>query len=285
VHESTYQRCAALIESANSLIITAGAGMGVDSGLPDFRGAEGFWRAYPSLAAARIGFEDIANPRAFRGQPRRAWGFYGHRLDLYRNTVPHTGFQILREIATHLTHGAFIFTSNVDGQFQKAGFDAGRIYECHGSIHHLQCVEGCKGEIWSAEGFEPQVNVARCQLISSLPVCPHCGDTARPNVLMFYDGEWFDHRVAEQGKRLNAWLDTVNQPVIIELGAGTHIPTVRRFSEDCGLPLIRINPTEPQVPSRSSALGLRLGALDALRGIHAALQERGFMPGDLNQRA
>ena len=37
--------------------------MGVDSGLPDFRGTQGFWRAYPALGRARIAFESIASPR------------------------------------------------------------------------------------------------------------------------------------------------------------------------------------------------------------------------------
>ena len=47
-------------DQADGLLITAGAGMGVDSGLPDFRGTEGFWRAYPALAQAHIRFESIA---------------------------------------------------------------------------------------------------------------------------------------------------------------------------------------------------------------------------------
>lgn len=70
------RRCADLLAEADGLLITAG----VDSGLPDFRGTEGFWRAYPALARAQIRFEEIANPRAFARDPKLAWGFYGHRL-------------------------------------------------------------------------------------------------------------------------------------------------------------------------------------------------------------
>ena len=44
---------AELIEQADALVIAAGAGMGVDSGLPDFRGNAGFWNVYPALRAAR----------------------------------------------------------------------------------------------------------------------------------------------------------------------------------------------------------------------------------------
>lgn len=44
-----FEESAALIAQADGLVVAAGAGMGVDSGLPDFRGREGFWRAYPAL--------------------------------------------------------------------------------------------------------------------------------------------------------------------------------------------------------------------------------------------
>jgi NAD-dependent SIR2 family protein deacetylase len=59
--ESQIQRAAQLIHEADGVIIAAGAGMGVDSGLPDFRGNEGFWKAYPALAAARIDFQQAAS--------------------------------------------------------------------------------------------------------------------------------------------------------------------------------------------------------------------------------
>src|SRR5262245_30593223 len=115
------QRCAELVSAADALLITAGAGMGVDAGLPDFRGTEGFWRAYPALARARLRFEEIANPEHFFSDPTLAWGFYGHRLNLYRRTPPHAGHHILRRWADRMANGAFVFTSNVDGLFQKAG--------------------------------------------------------------------------------------------------------------------------------------------------------------------
>ena len=54
------EKAAALIREADALLIGAGAGMGVDSGLPDFRGNEGLWRAYPKLGKHRISFVEIA---------------------------------------------------------------------------------------------------------------------------------------------------------------------------------------------------------------------------------
>lgn len=57
------------------MLITAGAGMGVDSGLPDFRGSEGFWKAYPVVANLGLSFEELANPALFKQKPHLAWAF------------------------------------------------------------------------------------------------------------------------------------------------------------------------------------------------------------------
>jgi NAD-dependent SIR2 family protein deacetylase len=252
-------------------LITAGAGMGIDSGLPDFRGPGGFWSVYPALGRARIAFESIANPAAFERDPRLAWGFYGHRLGLYRHTEPHAGFRMLRALATSLPAGAHIFTSNVDGQFQKAGFAADQVCEIHGSIHHLQCAAGCSERIWPADEFQPRVDAENCRLLGDLPHCPHCGALARPNILMFGDWGWLDRRTALQHQRLQQWLASVDRLVCIEIGAGTNIPTVRHFSEDCGGKLIRINPGEPEVPDPATGIGLALGGLDGIARLHLAL--------------
>lgn len=270
-----FTEAARLIAGADALIIAAGAGMGVDSGLPDFRGNTGFWRAYPALAEARIAFEEIASPDAFSRTPTLAWGFYGHRLNLYRRTRPHPGFSMLRQISAALPGGSFVFTSNVDGQFQCAGFGEDRICEVHGSIHHLQCMNGCGEAIVPADDFSPDVDAAACLLRSPLPHCPTCRGLMRPNVLMFGDWGWLGRRTTGQRQRLETWLHTTARPVVIEIGAGSHVPTVRWFSETLGVPLIRINPTEPDIPGRG--VSLACGGLEALSGIHAALLAQGFL--------
>ncbi|MBP0598996.1 NAD-dependent deacetylase [Herbaspirillum sp. LeCh32-8] len=252
------------LQESDSLIITAGAGMGVDSGLPDFRGNEGFWKAYPPLQRAGIAFTEIANGEAFGEDPVLSWGFYGHRLNLYRETVPHAGFALLNALAVTKPHGMFVFTSNVDGQFQKAGVDEERIVECHGGIHHLQCSDDCAGAIWPADAMAPQVDMAHCRLVSPLPLCPSCGAVARPNILMFNDYRWNERRTDAQYARMRAWLDTVTRPVVIELGAGTAVPSVRRMSESLGAPLVRINPREWRVDG-ADQVGLACGALEGLR--------------------
>ena len=257
------------LAQADALLITAGAGMGIDSGLPDFRGPGGFWTVYPALGRARIAFESIANPTAFERDPRLAWGFYGHRLDLYRRTEPHAGFRMLLELGRRLPGGVQVFTSNVDGQFQKAGFASDTVCEIHGSIHRLQCTNRCNAAIWPADDFAPQVDADNCRLLNDAPHCPHCGALARPNILMFGDWGWIERRTALQYNRLQAWLGRVKRPICIEIGAGTSIPTVRHFSEKHGWRLIRINPDEAEVPDTATGYGLPFGGLAGLNALVA----------------
>lgn len=259
-------RAVEAIRNADGLLITAGAGMGVDSGLPDFRGNEGFWQAYPALGRGRVTFMQIANGIAFEENPERSWGFYGHRLNLYRSIVPHEGFAMLKSVVERMPQGAFVYTSNVDGHFQKAGFSHESIMECHGSIHHLQCVQDCNSSIWSSASLSVQVDMDKCVVTSELPRCPHCGAAARPNILMFNDMRWNEQRMLEQEQRFHTWLSKVLNPVVIELGAGVAIPTVRRVGEALKRPLIRINPTAYKVHA-SNHIGLQMGALEGIKKI------------------
>lgn len=261
------------IADADALLITAGAGMGVDSGLPDFRGTEGFWRAYPAIAKLGLRFEEIANPAWFTQNPNLAWGFYGHRLKLYRRTVPHQGFSQLLALGRAKPHGYFVFTSNVDGQFQQAGFAAERIVECHGSIHHFQCAVSCDPVIWEAADQTVEVDEDKFLAREPLPKCRRCPALARPNILMFGDWSWLYHRTDEQQERFAAWLKGLAKfsvrLAVIELGAGSAIPTVRHTSEQTaqkyGGRLIRINPREPEVPR--GQIGLPLGAAEGIEKI------------------
>lgn len=264
--EAAIQKAASLIRDADALLITAGAGMGVDSGLPDFRGPNGFWGVYPALGRARLHFEEIANPQAFVERPGLAWGFYGHRLNLYRETTPGRCFKLLLDMAESMPYGAFVFTSNVDGHFQRAGFPLNRVCEVHGSIHHLQCVSRCCDHIWSASGFVPVIDVENCRITSEMPHCPHCGGLARPNILMFGDWEWVATRQRAQMEALDSWLAAAKNLVVIEIGAGTAIPTARHLGESQNAPLIRINKAESFV-TRDSDVALALGGLEALQKI------------------
>lgn len=259
------------IAEADALLIGAGAGMGVDSGLPDFRGDRGFWKAYPPLADLGISFVEMADPRWFHSDPELAWGFYGHRLNLYRDTKPHDGFAVLKRWGESMPAGAFVYTSNVDGQFQAAGY-SDSVVECHGSIHHLQCAGQCTGSIWEATGIDVEVDESSFRAKEPLPSCPGCGGTARPNILMFNDWGWISDRTQSQEESYRRWRNGVRgkRLVVVECGAGSAVPTVRWQCQQAAGTLIRINPREPQGPA--GTISIPKGAREALLAIDESIE-------------
>jgi NAD-dependent SIR2 family protein deacetylase len=274
--EESVNAAVAALANAEALLIGAGAGMGVDSGLPDFRGTQGFWRAYPPYQKLGLDFVSLANPRWFASDPALAWGFYGHRLNLYRTAKPHAGFGILQSWARRMRHGAFVFTSNVDGHFQLAGLDSHCVAEVHGSVHWMQCIGHCGAGIFPADQQQVTIDESSMRAREPLPACPSCGRLARPNILMFGDWDWDNSRSAEQQDRLERWLQSVlgKRLVIVECGAGTAIPTVRRLCEEVATQagtLIRINLREPAVPT--GHVSLATGALKALQVIDQRLAQ------------
>ncbi len=260
------------ISKADAILINAGAGIGVDSGLPDFRGNSGFWKAYPPIAKLGKSFSEMANPIWFQDDPKIAWAFYGHRLNLYRKTIPHKGFHQLLEIGKSKIGDYFVFTSNVDGQFQKAGYNDELIEECHGSIHHFQCSVPCTGNIWAANDIEVKVNEKVFEAQAPFPECPTCGAVARPNILMFGDWAWLSDRTTNQANRLSEWLESIKnyRLAIIEMGAGKYVPSVRHKSQHIARNnnsiLIRINPRDYDVPKGN--ISIPLGAAEGVKKIY-----------------
>jgi NAD-dependent SIR2 family protein deacetylase len=274
-NEEIYARAAAAIRGARALLVATGAGMGVDSGLPDFRGDSGFWKAYPAYERLGLSFVDAANPDHFDEDPAFGWGFYGHRLHLYRETVPHDGYRILRAWMDGFGIPGFAVTSNVDGQLQKAGFDPAVVHEVHGSIHHLQCTAPCSEEIWECREEVP-VDGATMRA-ERLPSCRNCRRVARPNILMFGDGAWLPGRSSAQARCFEAFLEEHGEEglVVLELGAGTAVATIRHLSERLGrrpgATVIRVNPREADI--RAPHLSIAAGALEAIRAIDRTLHE------------
>ena len=182
--------------------------------------------------------------------------------------------------------GHFVFTSNVDGHFQKAGFSEERVVECHGSINYMQCVNSNVSEqIWPVlEGTSFDVDMSTLRVRSPMPNGPpdNAIHLARPNILMFGDWLWVSDRTDQQHRRYNAFLESLNSGdtkvplLVVEIGAGLEVPTVRCTSEglfDRGIHkgrLIRINPGEPDVPDGHISLPMK--GLDAIQAIDKLLK-------------
>ncbi|NMB41379.1 MAG: NAD-dependent deacetylase [Firmicutes bacterium] len=264
----SFQEAAKAIREANTLVITAGAGIGVDSGLPDYRGDKGFWKSYPMYESLGINYYDAANPVHFSDDPAFGWGFYAHRIDLYRRTVPHHGFRLLQGWIKKGEKDYFVVTSNVDGQFQKAGFPEDKIYEIHGSIHHLQCCTPCSEDVWeNTDYIAVDLTTMRAEKVLR---CSRCGNISRPNVLMFGDFSWVGNRSDMQRNNYHAFLKECRFPVVVvEMGAGKAISTIRHMSEGLGAShkalVVRINPRDYHISPPH--ISIPCGALKGLQGI------------------
>ena len=293
--EQNIARAAKAVANAKFLIFTAGAGLGIDSGLPAFRTKNGLWRAYPAFE--KLGIEnlsDMSNPEWFERDPSLAWAFWSHRTSLYRRTQPHDGFKIMAkwaeaskknfplveqkkekdevdddEMKDIRSQNYFVFTSNVDGQFQKAGFEDSRVFACHGETKMLQCTKyNCASRngafpwptsFLSQDPIVPfdETTFQTDDVHKNAPRCPiaACGALARPNVMMFGDGDYTESFQCKKEHRLGKFLSITrpSEVAVVEIGAGTAIPTVRRFGEALakrGCAMIRINPDESEFPAR-----------------------------------
>jgi len=263
------EKASGAIAEADALFALSGAGMSVDAGLPDFRGPNGLWS---DLEASRR----FGRPSAFVTDAKAAWGFYGDRLARAQATVPHDGYRVLNAIASSKRLGGFILTSNVDGLHRKSGWPSERLNECHGRLNEAQCSRPCTREVWSITPSSCEVRDGR--LASPLPCCPRCGAVARPAINFFGDDAWIDDEVKAADGRLATWLHSVQgaKVVVIEVGAGTKLPFIRRNAEiiaaELRVPVIRINLHEAL--AGPGVIPINLGAAEALAAIGHQLEVR-----------
>jgi len=259
-------RSAQLLARATALLVTAGAGMSADSGIRTFRDTGGLWTIQAPMETPGM------TPNSFDQDPAAAWGFYALQRDQYRKSEPHCGYAILHRWASRMRDGYFVYTSNIDGQFQRAGFDTERIVECHGNLSRVQCQGRCSEELFPF----PEtlvVDLSSRRALEPLPGCPRCGGLARPNVLMFYDFSWIGIGMNRMHDAMDAWLSSLpadSNLVVFEVGAGVAVPSVRVCGEAAATrysaPLIRVNPNEGDLDG-SSGVSLKLTGKEAILAI------------------
>ena len=266
----TARRVAALVARADALLITAGAGMSVDSGPPDIRDLE-YLRA--RFDAAGRTFGRWRSRAWFDDRPAAAWAWYGHRERLYRQATPHDGYRILRSWAQAVPCGSFVATSNVDGQFRRAGFTDWQVVERHGSVRRYQCTVPCSDDVWDAQGpaWRSRPRDSRSGRASALPALRRARAPERADVRR---REWVDTERREQQRRFDDWIASVRgkRMVVLECGAeqgprrsaaGERL-LERSRSRSCASTRRRRRRDEPTHV-------LRLPALQAITMIHESL--------------
>jgi NAD-dependent deacetylase len=174
------QRLAELVRTRQPCVVLTGAGISTESGIPDFRSAEGIWAKYDPFEVAHID--------AFRGDPARVWEFYALRLEALASAEPNDGHLALARLEERGLVQAVV-TQNVDGLHARAGSRG--VVEVHGSLRETECIH-CG------------VRVPMPDVVPHLPLppCPECGEILKPGVVMF--GELLPAPAIERAQALAA---------------------------------------------------------------------------------
>lgn len=157
------KRAAKDILNSQKTIALTGAGISVESGIPDFRSAQGLWSKYDP--------EEYAHISAFRSNPEKVWRMLKEMTELVLGAEPNPAHIALAELERMGLLSAVI-TQNVDGLHQRAGSKA--VIEFHGSNQWLVCLE-CGHRQESASLSTADIP----------PRCPTCGSILKPDVVFF----------------------------------------------------------------------------------------------------
>ena len=172
---------AELISAAQPCVVLTGAGVSTESGIPDFRSAEGIWAQYDPMEYATI--------QAFRRDPVKVWDFYAKRLDVLKAAAPNAAHRALAALERAGLVEAVV-TQNIDRLHERAG--SRNLVEVHGSIRTSSCL-GCRERV----SFDEVVSLLEH---APAPPCPHCGRILKPDVVMF--GELLPEEAIERATEL-----------------------------------------------------------------------------------
>lgn len=159
------------LRGAKRFVFVTGAGMSKESGIPTFRGKDGYWRRYDPIKLATIG--------AFYENPKLVWEWYEDRRRNILAAKPNAGHEAIAALEKH--RRVVVLTQNIDNLHQRA--ESSRVLELHGSIVRVRCT--------------------RCSFVDNavsefaqLPPSCACGQILRPDVVWF--GESLPQNVWEE---------------------------------------------------------------------------------------
>lgn len=250
------QRIAAatqVISDTGCIVIGAGAGLSTAAGL-EYSGNRFTENMKPFIQ--KYGFKDMytAGFYPFQTQEER-WAYWAKHISMNRYEPPATELYIkLLQLIKGKDY--FVITTNVDGQFRKAGFDTDKLFEVQGNYGLFQCQHACHDTLYyNEDAIKKMVSeTVDCRIPSSLvPKCPECGGNMSPHLRIdqyfVQDTHWYKSH-ADYGKFLSKVNGTV---VFLELGVGYNTPGVIRYPfeqmvyHNPDTTLIRINKDYPDV--------------------------------------
>lgn len=218
-----------LIASAECIIIGAGAGLSTAAGLR-YDGPE-FEHRFADFIQ-KYGISDLYSSSFYPFQTEEEyWACWARHIDFirFRNVAPL--YQQLFKLVNQKDY--FVITTNVDGQFRKAGFDEDRLFEVQGDYAYLQCAKGCHDTLYDNEELvKRMVNATEdCRIPSSL--VPHCPIDGEKMAVHVRCDEYFveDESWQAASERYYQFLERARErrTVLLELGVGFNTPSIIRF--------------------------------------------------------
>ena len=250
--DASVQAAAGALRTARCVVVTTGAGMSRESGIPTFREAfTGLWERYDP--------EELATEAAFRHNPARVFGWYLWRRRLVRAAVPHAGYHALVALE-RIVPELVVVTQNVDGLHRRVG--STRVAELHGSLERFSCLT-------ARHPYAPDhVAAPEADGACEPPRCRRCGAPVRPDVV------WFGEALPQEASAA-AWDWSARCDAMLVVGTSglvqpaAQLPLVARGA---GAVVIEINP-EPTEISRAAHITCRGPAGVVLPALLAALTE------------
>ncbi len=229
-----------VLASADGLVLwLTGAGISAESGIPTFRGREGYWR----VGSRNYHPQEMATLAAFGEMPDEVWAWYLYRRGVCLLAEPNIAHHALAASEERLGDRFLLVTQNVDGLHLRAGNTLARTYQIHGNIGFMRCMRECLPApvpvpdaidlFW--ERGRPLSNRERDALR-----CPSCGSPARPHVL------WFDESYDEDNFRFQSSLEGAEGAslvIVVGTTGATSLPMhIGNLAATQGTPMLVINP-------------------------------------------
>ncbi len=222
-----------IVASANRgrILWLTGAGISAESGIPTFRGPEGFW----TIGSRNYQPQELATFAAFTQMPDEVWAWYLYRRAVCRAAAPNAAHRTLADIELLLGDRFLLITQNVDGLHLRAGNTPHRTYEIHGNIDFMRPVGGGATTPILESAFDNWPKDRRLTKREAAQL-----EGYRPHVL------WFDEMYDEEHFRFESSLRaTADAGLLIVVGTtgATNLPMqVGMQCAQRGVPLVVINP-------------------------------------------
>ena len=240
-------------ESSGRITVLTGAGISAESGIPTFRGPEGYW----TIGAQEYHPQQMATLEMFKQKPDEVWKWYLYRMGVCAKAEPNAGHLALVEIEKLFKNRFTLITQNVDNLHIRAGNRLQNTYQIHGNIFFMRCAAECTVTVYPipAEVAFKKKGEDLTENDRRMLVCPDCGKRTRPHVL------WFDEIYNEGHYRYHSSLQVAAETtllIVVGTSGATNLPNqVARVVNQGGGIIVDINIEEN--PFTHLALNSRRG--------------------------